>query len=80
MLKGEAANTNFMFFGLTLPGLEPMIYHILKLASLPLRHQYDLVDTSTKITKKFLGLYKPVLQALVSSSLNFFELVAYFIQ
>jgi hypothetical protein len=28
MLSGEAAtNTNFIVFGLTSPGLEPMIYH-----------------------------------------------------
>ena len=26
MLSGEATNTNFIVFGLTLPGLEPMIY------------------------------------------------------
>jgi len=27
VLNGEAANTNFIDFGLTLPGLEPMTYH-----------------------------------------------------
>ena len=26
MLSGEATNTNFIVFGLTRPGLEPMIY------------------------------------------------------
>jgi hypothetical protein len=26
VLSGEATNTNFLFFGLTRPGLEPMIY------------------------------------------------------
>jgi hypothetical protein len=26
MLSGEATNTNFIVFGLTGPGLEPMIY------------------------------------------------------
>ena len=27
VLSGEAANTNFIVFGLTQPGLEPTIYH-----------------------------------------------------
>jgi hypothetical protein len=27
VLSGEATNTNFIVFGLTQPGLEPMIYH-----------------------------------------------------
>jgi hypothetical protein len=27
MLNGEATNTNLIVFGLTRPGLEPMIYH-----------------------------------------------------
>jgi hypothetical protein len=27
MFSGEATNTNFIVFGLTRPGLEPMIYH-----------------------------------------------------
>jgi hypothetical protein len=27
VLRGEATNTNFLVFGLTRPGLEPMIYH-----------------------------------------------------
>jgi hypothetical protein len=26
MLSGEATNTNFIVFGLTQPGIEPMIY------------------------------------------------------
>jgi hypothetical protein len=26
MLSGEATNTNFLVFGLTQPGLDPMIY------------------------------------------------------
>jgi hypothetical protein len=27
VLSGEATNTNFIVFGLTRPGLEPIIYH-----------------------------------------------------
>ena len=27
MLNGEATHTNFIFFGLTQSGVEPMIYH-----------------------------------------------------
>ena len=27
MLSGDATNTNFIFFGLIRPGLEPTIYH-----------------------------------------------------
>jgi hypothetical protein len=41
MLSGEATNTNFIFFGLTRPGLEPTIYHINHYSTNPVGHDFD---------------------------------------
>ena len=59
MLSGEATNTNSKVFGLTRPGLEPMIYrtrdeHANHYATdAVIRYKQNWIRTSENIMKKF---------------------------